>query len=70
MPKTEQPIEQFELDYVCDVCNVGKMRIMSVSYIPPNYPHQCTNCQWQQTFDVKFPATAYRRIGEPKPHKG
>lgn len=75
MPATEQAIEQFELDYVCDKCGIGKMRPdgICLTSSPPKYPHTCNNEECRETInfiDVRFPTTAYRRVGEPKPHVG
>lgn len=72
MPETEQKIEQFELDYICDKCGVGKMRRTGITLTsdPPQFPHICDNkeCGEKKTFtDIYYPATAYRRIGEPRP---
>lgn len=70
MPKTEQAIEQFEMDYICDKCGIGKMRFMGMTLTshPPQFPHECNNeeCKERKTFRSKYPTTAYRRLGEPK----
>lgn len=75
MPITEQAIENFELDYVCDTCGIGNMRPEGACWMssPPQFPHRCNNpeCKAEQVFsDVRYPTTAYRRTGEPKPHRG
>lgn len=73
MPITKQKVEMYEMDYICDVCGTGKMRIDSVTYIAPNYPHKCDNriCGHKQIFvNVKYPITGYCKVGEPTTHIG
>lgn len=68
MPRTEQPVEYFELDYVCDKCGQGHMRPTGICLTsnPPHWPHECNNskCDAKINFsNIKYPATGYRKIG-------
>lgn len=64
MPIEEHQITTHELDYRCDSCGKGNLRPTGVMLLsdPPKWPHACTECGAQQTFDTKYPAFVYRRV--------
>ena len=45
------------VDEKCPVCNNGYMRPTGIVLMsnPPMYPHKCTNCDYEQTYNVKYP---------------
>lgn len=52
-------VKIFQVDYVCDVCGVGHMRlsdrILFGLGIRPAFPHRCDHCGYEMTFTVQYP---------------
>lgn len=62
MPEKLRPVETVQVDYVCDKCGIGHMELTGRMLLsdPPKWPHECTNCCAERTFDVKYPTVRYR----------
>lgn len=61
-------VKTYQIDYICDTCNEGKMRPTGISFPtnPPQYPHVCDKCGAAQTFRNKiYPAIIHAIIHEP-----
>ena len=66
MPREQMPIRPIQVDYRCDLCNVGFYRPngINLTSMPPQFPHKCTKCGDEKTFTEKYPAVRYAREGE------
>lgn len=67
MPELSKEVRTYEVSYICDVCEKGKMLptgVMLASY-PPQYPHRCNACGVENVFDRKYPQIAFG-VGEEK----
>lgn len=46
MSEIELPVRTYGVDYICDMCNKGRMRPHNSTALmsnPPKFPHQCNN---------------------------
>ena len=61
MTEKRIPMETFQVEKICEKCNVGKMTTDGITLLsnPPKYLHTCSECQNQQYFDVAYPYIAY-----------
>ena len=59
MAEQKKEVKTYIVDYICDECGVGKMRNSGMSHVthPKQYPHSCTNCYYQKTFNCVYPRT-------------
>lgn len=50
-------IETSQVDERCPVCSQGWMRPTGIviTNTPPQFPHKCTNCGYEQTYSVRYP---------------
>ena len=62
----EQKVEctLFIVEYLCPNCKIGKLTHsgMVLTSNPPQYPHNCSNCNYTETFTKIYPSISY----EPK----
>lgn len=58
-------VKTYRVDYVCDVCEEGRMKrdggIVLMSE-PPQYPHVCDKCGARQLFENSYPYITYRVV--------
>jgi len=56
MPEIKN-IQMQSVDEPCPVCKQGYMRPTGVTLMsnPPQYPHKCTKCQYEQTYSMRYP---------------
>jgi len=57
MPESRK-IETTQIDERCPVCHKGWMRPNGIVPSPGLYEHQCTSCQYKQTYSVRYPFIA------------
>lgn len=64
MAQTKIPVQAVQVDYVCDECGEGKMRMLNTQLLtyPPQYPHRCTYCYAEKTFRVGYPYIEYVEV--------
>lgn len=58
MPEVRN-VQVNQVDERCPICKNGWMRPNGIVLTtnPPQYPHQCTSYNYQQTYSVKYPYT-------------
>ncbi len=56
MPEVRK-VETSQVDERCPVCGQGWMRPTGITLLsnPPQYPHKCTKCAYEQTYSVRYP---------------
>ena len=56
MPEVRQ-VQTHQVDERCPVCGNGWMRPTGIVLTsnPPQYPHKCTVCDYQQTYSARYP---------------
>jgi transposase-like protein len=56
MPEVRK-VETSQVDERCPVCGQGWMRPTGITLMsnPPQYPHKCTSCAYEQTYSVRYP---------------
>jgi hypothetical protein len=49
------------IDERCPVCRNGWMRPTGIVLTtePPQYPHKCHSCGYEQTYPIRYPYTVY-----------
>lgn len=66
MAEVKQEIKTFEVDNICDACQIGQMRPTGRTFMthPPKYPHKCNNieCGHAETFFETYPKIKYEKI--------
>ena len=56
----KKEVRTYLVDYTCDKCDVGKFRPKQMLMSdPPQWVHECTTCEEQKTFNLKYPYTDY-----------
>jgi hypothetical protein len=61
-------VKTVRIDYKCPKCKDGYLRPIGsvLASYPPIYPHQCTDCDYAESFSGKmYPYTDYRNINTP-----
>lgn len=55
--RTELKVRIFRIEMMCDKCNEGQMKPTGMVYetYPPQYPHKCDKCGYENTFDEVYP---------------
>jgi len=50
-------VETSQVDERCPVCGKGWMRPTGIviDSRPPQFPHRCTSCTYEQTYPVRYP---------------
>lgn len=66
MPREQKPIRPIQVDYLCDKCGVGYYRPVSAQLManPPQFPHECTDCDDKKTFTERYPTIRYAWEGQ------
>jgi hypothetical protein len=61
MPREQTPIRPIQVDYRCDSCNEGYYRPNGIvlTSMPPQFPHECSNCGDSKVFTEKYPTVRY-----------
>lgn len=56
MPEVRE-VKTSQVDERCPVCGQGWMRPTGIVLTsnPPQFPHKCTNCDYKQTYSVRYP---------------
>lgn len=56
MPEVRK-VESHQVDEKCPVCQKGWMRPTGIvlTNMPPQYPHKCNSCNYEQTYSVRYP---------------
>ena len=56
MPEVRE-VKTKQVDERCPVCHEGWMRPTGVVLTsnPPQYPHKCTKCGYEQIYQVRYP---------------
>ncbi|MFW6311365.1 MAG: hypothetical protein ACOC1K_03930 [Nanoarchaeota archaeon] len=56
MPEVRN-VQSQQVDERCPVCKEGWMRPTGVVLTtqPPQYPHKCNKCNYEQTYQVRYP---------------
>ena len=60
--ETKHEVKMIEVDFLCPKCEKGNLRPNgNVSWLsdPPQFPHKCNSCDYEQTFTVKYPTLSY-----------
>ena len=59
MAQEIRKVEVVQVDEKCPTCGTGYMRPTGIVLTsnPPQYPHKCTNCGYEQTYPQKYPYT-------------
>lgn len=59
-------LKPIQVDFKCPKCMIGYLRPTNVSYMsnPPQYPHQCTDCIYSETFNIKYPYIEYEKLNK------
>lgn len=67
MTEYEYPVQTYLVAMRCN-CGVGNMLPTGIMLCsnPPQYPHKCTECGLQSTFDTKYPFMITKEIGAEK----
>ena len=67
MAEEKHEVKTFEVDMICEKCNIGHMRpvgnIVLTTY-PIQYPHECDNCGHTEIYTKKYPYTTYEGTSE------
>ena len=68
LKKTNMAVMQ--IDMTCEACESGLMRPtgLTLTSLPPLYPHRCTGCGRTETYQVTYPSIGYEAIKPVEPH--
>lgn len=57
----KRPVKTVWIGYWCDQCGQGEMKHVGtmLTSSPPQYPHKCTNCGYEETFWSSYPQITY-----------
>jgi len=69
MPESKREVKTYNVDYICDECGKGKMKLEGscLTSFPTQYPHICDNCGASMTFTkTYYPHVIYEKIDKPK----
>ena len=59
--ETKTEVKTYKIDFKCPNCSDGYLRptgMVLMSY-PARYPHNCTHCDYKETFFKKYPTIEY-----------
>ncbi len=61
MSESKKLVQMYEVDYMCDVCGIGRVLPTSLSFAtyPPKFPHECNHCHDKYTFNFTYPLKKY-----------
>lgn len=57
-------VKTIEVDFVCPICDYGKLRPTGIvlDTYPVQFPHNCNQCDYTQTFSIQYPYLEYETI--------
>ena len=64
MGEISQEVKTYNIHYLCDKCGKGEMLSTGITLttMPPQYPHKCTACDNTDTFFKRYPYKSYEII--------
>lgn len=63
MAEKRVEVKMYQVTYTCGACGVGKMKPTGISLMsnPPQYPHKCNKCGYENTFRSTYPKIVYEQ---------
>lgn len=58
MSESKKLVRTYEIDYMCDVCGIGRVLPTGICYttFPPKFPHECSHCHEKYIFNFTYPS--------------
>lgn len=64
MSESKKLVNTYVIDYMCDVCSIGRVLPTGLCYptYPPKFPHECSHCNEKYTFNFTYPTKQMEEI--------